>query len=778
MANVSRLDFYLCVLRPVTVFTGRVNGSITDPHITVTWDGGATGTASAIGTSGAPVGGNTVHFGTSEGGRERGIVRLLNWVPSGGPAAGTLNVSENDDVTPFVEDNDYITIKLDWRLWNKVPRFVQSGTEVTQYEDYFIAYNDQTADWYPVAVAGPPAVVFLEGGSAEAKFVGDRSTPMAPGATITTYLWTAHGSNETASSSQGTEASPVTFTWAAAGQYLISLEVTDSNGNSHTNYTWVFVVDPANPDDVAYTQFDSIQDSNDFAGAGNSSFVVHGTADVSEFPRDAMVVHAFRGDVETPTASWPFRTNILFAGFVQGNTVQQNPEHNTTSFQASTIISLMSSLRTYAVSLTDVAAPGKWTEASNMTVDRLAAYLFLWRSSLSTMTPVIFTGYAPLVFRQDFSPGNLLQQLQSELISEAFGQVTASSQGVLHLHLDYNLMLPTERSAITSRKLLHKGIWIGDVEVDERSEYATPTSKVNMSGVAYSGGGSVSSATPLFSEAPGELQRVMGNQLNEDEMILNDQTDLNIRCGYRLAKENLRFPIFRMSFVNDGSFDVAPQEVFPANIEPTDNNRGLRFTGDLIPRRIRRNYDHRNGIFIVEVEFEPSSTGNPGVTVTFPDTPTQGTVTPNPATWEPVPALALVSWSQNPGVNYFGLGSATWNNRDTGISQVQLPALFGGIDPWWWTPTKANSYNPDNAIFWRLGTGVIKRSTNAGKSSWDDVTPTGTSANLEFVGVVSDIFSNGTHYFIARENDGSGSYSGYILKTDDDGSTYSWGTLT
>jgi hypothetical protein len=51
MAKLSPLKFYLVTIKQVTVFTGRVNGTPTDPFISIDFNDGATGTASSIGTS-------------------------------------------------------------------------------------------------------------------------------------------------------------------------------------------------------------------------------------------------------------------------------------------------------------------------------------------------------------------------------------------------------------------------------------------------------------------------------------------------------------------------------------------------------------------------------------------------------------------------------------------------------------------------------------------------------------------------------------------------------
>ncbi|MHC4196178.1 MAG: hypothetical protein ACYSQZ_09655 [Planctomycetota bacterium] len=542
MAELSPLQFYLSVHRPVTVFTGRVNGAPSDPYVSITWSSGATGTASSIGTSGAPVPGNTLLVGSSAGAQDKGTVRVRSWTPAGptDPTTGTLEIAETDDTGPQIENNDFLTILLDFRLWAKAPRLVQDGQNVTFFEDYDIAYTNQTNLWYPTAVAGPPAIIYLgSDGTAVASFVGDRSTAHASGATITTsgatittYAWTAHGSSELTSASQGTEGSPVTFTYSAAGQYLVSLQVTDSNGNSHITYTWTFVIDPAAPttNGAAYVDFDAANDNTDWgSGGGEQNFTVHGVASVAQFPRDTMVVHAKRGILATETGTWPFRADVLDWGWILNNTIVQNPINNTTSFRVAGITRLMNNLKTYAASLTDNLAPNSWVQAKDMTIDRLASYLFKWRSTLDSMTPVIFSGYSALIQRQDFGPTTLLQQVQGEMVKDAWAKVVSNHQGVVYIQIDYNLQLVAERAAATTRKTLHKGIWAGVVNVVERQEYETPAGKVKTAGIVYAGGGDLTNVTPLFCEAPGDLQKAFGREIGSSRFILENQTDLNVK---------------------------------------------------------------------------------------------------------------------------------------------------------------------------------------------------------------------------------------------------------
>lgn len=797
MARLTPLNFYLSVLKPKTVFSGRVNGTPTDPYMSITWDGGATGTTASAGSFGVPNGPNTVWFGTAAGGRERGVIRMRSWTPTAAnnPVSGTLSIAESDDVGPQIADDDYITIKQDYRLWSIAPRLVQAGETVTYFEDYDIAYTDATDDWWPTVVAGPPAVALLSGGSATASFVGDRSTLHADGAAWSSHSWESPGSVEGAIASQGTTGSPVVFTYSSAGQYVVKYTATDDNGNSNDSYTNVFVVDPTDPTsgDAAYENFTAGGDQFDFnSGGGEGTFTVFGVADVSEFPRDSLVVLACDQALDTPhTGTWPFRDNVLFVGYIVGNSVRQDPTQGTTTFRAASIHALMGNLKQFPLTMRDANAPTRWVEGKDITVDRAASFIFNWRSTLGKIAPVSFSGYAPQIPWQDLGPSALWQQLQSELLKDAWARMAVNHQGVVHLEIDYNHMLVAERAAVQTGKTLNKASWVDTVDITERHEYDRPSAVIKTGGIQYTGGGDpTKNVTPLFSEAPGdEVPSQFGSEGGGSSYILNDQTDLNIRTGFMLAKENQRFPSVRMSFLNDGAFTVAPQTIFPSQIEATDNNRGVLFAGvDLICRRVRRSYDQVNGIINLNVDFEPSTTGPAGVTIVRPATPPSpgdpGVVIPPPEPpWEQ--ALGLMSVNPNGTVYYFGLGSSgletddpegfQWQPRRGGQTGARLKDQHGGVDPFWWTRFKKNTYDPDEAIFFKSGLGYIDRSVNAGILSWDDVTPStpATVTGSTFVGFESDLFVNSRHLAMGRwVASGTTHYESGLWFTPDDGTTW------
>jgi hypothetical protein len=794
MAEISPLEFYLFVLKPPVALTGLVASAPADPYMTIAYNNGVTG--GVAGSAGVPLAGNTAWFGTAAGGRERGVLRLRSWSPSNPTGtAGTLSVAESDDVGPAIQTGDTITIKQDWRLWPIYPRIIQtSDTEFLYLEDYDVGWTDQTVNWRPVAVPGPPAVQRLAGGQAQVQFVGDRSFALAPGATITAWLWTAYGSVEGTSSSQGTEASPVILTYTSAGQKLVSLRVTDSNGKIHIAYTWVFVYDPNAPENVAYIDFDAVNDNFDFErGGGECSFTVHGGASVADFPQEALVIHACHGDLTTPTGSWPFRTNVLFVGHIQQGTIRQNPRKGDVSFQAMTVDQLLRNLTMFPTRLDDKTGPNRWTTGKNLTVDRVASYLWHYRSTLAMTTPLVPMNYAALLPGQDFGPRDMYSALQDELIASAWGRVVCDHQGVLHLARDYQLMTAAERAAVTTRKTLHKGIWVDDVEIGERQDYALPCNQYKMSGIYYPG--SEAASLPLFSEAPGDAPKPFGSEQSADRLLLTGQSDLNTRCGLALARQNMRYDSVRMKFVNDGSFTVAPQEIFPAIVEPGDNDRGLSWTPDLIPRRISRTYDHAGGYFVSEVEFEPSASGPAGVTVVMPPDPPEPAMPEWDQSWSdvlvpiwtppasPTPGAAVAA-DANLGVYWTLTKGQTWERRVNGLGTGQLAFRDLIWDPWW--KVKTGGANPEQVILWGCGPGFIVCSEDAGQN-WHDLTvylsdppngwsdsPAPTVADLTFKQLHGDIHHQGTFYALAEWQNGGGEWRGWLLKTAGDGQSWTW----
>lgn len=607
------LSFYLGVFRPRTVYTGRVaTVSSAYPNNLVT--------ANSVSSLDTPLIGETISFGTSSGGSERGDVRIRSY--TGG--SETFLIAEDSAVGPSILVNDYITVKEEFRLWPIFPLLTISGTHALDFEDYDLTYNGDNLAFPPMAVIGPPAAVI---GSGQVKFVGDRSYTLTGNGM--TYAWSAPDSVELTSSAQGTSGSPVIFTFNTAGTHRVSLTVTDSgNSKTATAYTFVFVFsgsENAATQSSVYTNFEQAAINGDYSRGGHSAqFTVHGISDVSAFPSGTLVVLFCTGDLTTRTATWPFRENILFVGYITKNSCFSVPEYDYVQFEAATIDELMRDTAVYPITITDAATPADWRDMSSPTINKLLAFLARQRSTLSMMAPMVPMSSPLYIWKQDFGPGNLWSQMDG-LAQDYLGHICCSAQGVLYVERNYNLMLTAERASVTSRKTLTNADWVNRLQIEEIAKWAQPASSFHADGIAYPGGAAgETAAQALISLAPGLAQAPTGHPQTKSKMVLENQAELNARSGLLLGQANNPYPRLRTEFINEGSFDCAPQEKF---FVTTDHQRITFSSKTIIPRSIKAELDNVNGIIKTNVEFETESFGATGVTILIP----APTSTPGPS---------------------------------------------------------------------------------------------------------------------------------------------------
>jgi hypothetical protein len=263
-----------------------------------------------------------------------------------------------------------------------------------------------------------------------------------------------------------------------------------------------------------------------------------------------------------------------------------------------------------------------------------------------------------------------------------------------------------------------------------------------------------------------------------------------------------------MRFLNDGSFTVAPQEIFPANIEAADNNRGLAWTPDLIVRSIRRSYNHQGGYIDYQVTFEPSVTGPGGITVVaassdMPATPPSSTgggvappgdPPPEPPAWPPltvpIPGPA-VGADTTDGVYITFDSGASWAERNNLLtSPDQLAFQYLIWDPWWFTADKQGTNDPEQVILWGCGLGFVVKSEDAGKT-WQDLTqnitdppngagdsPAPTVADINFIQVHGDIHNLDRFVAFATWTAGGGEERSWLAETANNGVDWAWTELS
>lgn len=604
------IQFYAVILRPTRIWSGVVTAI--DPtgypfnSITVTLTG-------QIRT---PKDGMTVQVRKSDG-SPRGISRFRKLTLVSG-SSYTLKMGTTPETNPFVVVGDLIYILEEFKLWPKFPviqivpgiSIYHPNENAVFYEDNDIAFTVNTGDTQlppPIAVAGPPFVGFAP---CTGSFVGNQSySVQSTGSSTLSYAWSMSAPSGTALTSlniAGTAAAPVKYSFPYPGQYLVSLTVTDSlNSKTHTAYTYAFVAEDPN---LQYTlgnniglvtSIDQLSLSADYSRGGSTlSFTARNILAInwgtdglpftyydnfSAYPAGTMIVLFYTGTLSSRTATWPFRDNVLFVGYLTRDTTSLLPEDGFVQFNASTIDGLMRVLSVYPCSLEDTVTPQKWTQFKNLYADKAIVFLATLRSTLASMTPMLRMDPAMRRFRWkiDFGTGNLWSQITQELTGHWI-QMCSSMQGVLYSEINYQYALDSERTRFTTRSTISQfSDWDNKYDADEISRWAQAVSGVKTDGISYIGGGVGPTGTygstgtyAYISGAPYATSPnialgqndvaygTVGSLESQSKFVLTTQADLNARTGRMFFKMNNPIQFVRTDFINRGDFDVAPQEKF------------------------------------------------------------------------------------------------------------------------------------------------------------------------------------------------------------------------
>ena len=276
----------------------------------------------------------------------------------------------------------------DWEIWAR--HWLVTGSKV--FMDQEIPYGDQHSNCDPIVCMGGYAVVELDRGERHAP-AGCEPEPGA-GLEISAYLWEASGPAAVAID-DASIATP-TFTFTAAGTYLISLTVSAPNGKSTTGYRKTVVHDAAHPP-VQDFQLNSCSgdydsETGDYSfevtrvrrrGAGRSARASHGHLVEPRLRRPA----AGRPWPGSPVAGFE---NILAFGWIgEDENIQWSADGSSVTFSVFGPGYWMAQSEAYPGGLKDAATINDWKKYQDPTVDAALWNLLHWRSTVDRVIDVI-----------------------------------------------------------------------------------------------------------------------------------------------------------------------------------------------------------------------------------------------------------------------------------------------------------------------------------------------------------------------------------------------------
>lgn len=605
--NGHKTLLHLAVYQPATIWSTRVNGAQAQGDTTIT--------VNAPTVVRAPAKNYQVMFGSVAGANDLGEARWKSY------SAPTLTVGAHN--TPLA-NGTYITVKEEIK-----PVAIHATLNATDvvFEDGNTAYTagatGENLQYHPLALMGPPACAFIDPatGLATVEFHSS-STAIATGATIPGggYAWVFPSGTPATSA----VATPGNVTWNAAGQYYVSLTVTDSNNKTHTTYRPVFIYDSTTR---PYSQVEIESLEGDVAsGVWRASLKVWGTGTEAEFPDNAMVVlfaEDWYGNTKTSIGGqYTYRENIIWTGYVRGGSVKKNAEYGYIEFDAESISGVMTNLEGLAATLTSTAGtPAGWHELRDMTYNRAAFHILTEHSTISQIADCNLSLLSFTRAALDLPESSVFDQLQFNVATPTRGQCGCSAQGMFYLEENPQLIplasrthpnvfanSPAPNLASMALSDFRDELDFGrDMQDKVTAQVDFAAEDVNAAAIY-----SLAPATPW---ASGRGERISG-------IRADSQGDSNIFSGlFEGYRNNPYADVVLPLRGNYRVCDTFPPEQVQITLTAAQNKRGFAWANQRCWIK-SVSYEYRTGgILLPTIVVEKDAYGYPGITGNYPTTP-------------------------------------------------------------------------------------------------------------------------------------------------------------
>jgi hypothetical protein len=596
----------MSVLSPATVMSACAvfSGSVIDRTVQVQYT-----PVSGSWTSVQP--GMELLVGSTPGGRDLGRARIRKAADT-----GYLYIGETSDIV--WTNGCYLSVTNNYGLWPRQPNVLSDGE--TWFMDWDVVYSAQYSNADPVPIMGPgAAVLYLNSGSASVQMNGSDS--WCYGNSIASYSWTVSSGSVT----NPTSASPI-FTFTSAGSYLVNCTVTSGSGTTNTGHRYVFVYDSGSAPISNFVMNSCVGEAE--TGSWTANITLYDTASFNLIQDGAfLVLHTkdFYGSSASSIGQIPGYENILFEGWVDGQSIDYNGEIGSLKFTCRNAGGWLDKITLRPLSLKDQnTGSDTWIYLKGLTSDLAAWAIAHWRSTIDTVCDFRVSGDTRFVAGEDAQIGTIWWQLQ-QIGYHIFANPEADRFNRVFFEIDCQMLPFASRSNIPTIQTITKNDWF-DVQSITRVTQ-TPVSILDVSGTYWNMEASAGSVqpvdfygVPLYSRHPGTSPHQFGKPQTKDRLAFNSQADCNQMCGLLGGKLNNEYPNVNINLAeNNRMFDITPCMYAVINMDASDNPRGISWSNKrFIPDRITYKHDPAKGGLTVEMEFAAETFQLPSTTIIKP----------------------------------------------------------------------------------------------------------------------------------------------------------------
>lgn len=533
-----------------------------------------------------------------------------------------------------VADNDYVFVLDDYRIWDKLARFVSP----TLYLDYDLAFRQLLPRIYNLQSA---YVVMTDGADGEFDFAPSVAASTS-GATISTYLWAVGDGTITAGSSSTkdiTATFPPGFRW-------IHFTATDSGSRATTRHIPIFVHDPDNmPVPLEIGDFDWTASIEEGFSASVPAFDGIDTILDNTFVVAWIDAERYNGTLETIVSNivmlGRLRTEISTTAF--DDVGQQDAS---TRFDIEGPLQTLGRLEVNPVEMLSQTSPDAWCEIKDCTPWREAFLVLSEFSTFHELHSIDFdstdTTFADLGVTVPL--GSLLNAVNSILFS-INAQLQMNGSGECEGVRDANLIPTASRSSL----ITVAGWTTADImSIDYQHD------QVNIVGRSLASGGAYNTTskklTVVNSIAPGIAQDYPEGSTSLDRQVLTANqnkaqaaAELNIRNGHWFARAQ-DFDTMTVDHM-DGYWWLTPaqNQWYTFTLDGTETARGTIFTSSTrwFLSGVTGHYSLQDATFDIQCVYKRETSGTAGQTIVYPPQPITPITVPDFPPLPPFPAFDI-----------------------------------------------------------------------------------------------------------------------------------------
>lgn len=616
-------EVYLSLCPNTVIFAARVNqATFANSFAQVTYDGVTTGAFGDIEI------GQTVYVSHTNDIKAAHYVGRVRKTP-------TSNILYINETSADFDDNDYIFVVDDYRLWDKLARYASSVI----YIDYDVTFRQLL-----------PIVYNLKG--SYAGFVASNiltisfaplAVAAASGATISSWAWDV-GDGSITVGSDSTQNITATF---PAGFRWVTLTVTDSGSRVTTRRIPVWAHDP-----VSYPPQLLTVGALDVSGNVESGFDATLPAyDNLSTVLDNTLLCAWAVDTYNDSATTVTGDNVVYLG-----RLRQSADTSTADADAGLVkesrltiegpLTQLARIEQLTFEVRYDATPTIWGDIKDVTLWRAIHFILSEFSTFESLHSLEFdsTSNTFVFFGTKTQGGNILSAV-NDLAESINAAIQMNANGSAEIVRDGRMIASASRSSLVT---------VADLTTSDIIDLQYEHAHVLTVGRMQASGGVFNTAsnkvTSLLSLAPGMAQDYPEGQANLTRQILaanatqaNAQIELNQRSGFALAKAQ-DYDRLTITFPG-GYYWLTPSlnQWYTFTLDGSETVRGLTLTTATrwLLLSVSITHDALTGTKNVQAVFGRETTAPPGQTVNVPTVTTTPIAIPEFPPFPPIPAFPV-----------------------------------------------------------------------------------------------------------------------------------------